>query len=132
MASSRFVYVTYIRTTPEKLWQALLEPEFTRQYWGETWQDCTWEVGASWKLMGQRTKPAVRAAALVAGVLAAAFVAVGYAAPSLVAGLWPWELTPLTTRAFLSWVGAFAGGTDRRELAQGPGCPPDSSGGDGA
>jgi uncharacterized protein YndB with AHSA1/START domain len=51
MASSRFVYVTYIRTTPEKLWQALLEPEFTRQYWAETWQDCTWEVGASWKLM---------------------------------------------------------------------------------
>lgn len=51
MANSRFVYVTYIRTTPEKLWQALLEPEFTRQYWGETWQDCTWEVGATWKLM---------------------------------------------------------------------------------
>jgi len=28
MASSRFVYVTYIRTTPEKLWRALLDPEF--------------------------------------------------------------------------------------------------------
>ena len=35
MAESRFVYVTYIRTTPEKLWQALLEPEFTRQYWAK-------------------------------------------------------------------------------------------------
>ena len=33
MADSRFVYVTYIRTTPEKLWQALTEPEFTRQFW---------------------------------------------------------------------------------------------------
>ena len=33
MADSRFVYVTYIRTTPEKLWQALIDPEFTRQYW---------------------------------------------------------------------------------------------------
>ena len=32
MASSRFVYVTYIRTTPEKLWQALIDPEFTRRY----------------------------------------------------------------------------------------------------
>ena len=31
MADSRFVYVTYIRTTPEKLWQALIEPEFTRR-----------------------------------------------------------------------------------------------------
>jgi uncharacterized protein YndB with AHSA1/START domain len=51
MADSRFVYVTYIRTTPEKLWQALINPEFTRQYWSETWQDCDWKVGSSWKLM---------------------------------------------------------------------------------
>ena len=29
MADSRFVYVTYIRTTPQKLWQALIDPEFT-------------------------------------------------------------------------------------------------------
>jgi uncharacterized protein YndB with AHSA1/START domain len=51
MAESRFVYVTYIRTTPKKLWQALLEPEFTRQWWVETWQDCEWKPGATWKLM---------------------------------------------------------------------------------
>jgi uncharacterized protein YndB with AHSA1/START domain len=51
MASSRFVYVTYIRTTPQKLWQALLEPEFTRRYWVETWQQCDWKPGSSWKLM---------------------------------------------------------------------------------
>ncbi len=51
MASSRFVYVTYIRTTPEKLWRALLDPEFTRQYWAETWQECDWKPGASWRLM---------------------------------------------------------------------------------
>lgn len=47
----KFVYVTYIRTTPAKLWQALLEPEFTRRFWVQTWQDCEWKVGASWKLM---------------------------------------------------------------------------------
>jgi uncharacterized protein YndB with AHSA1/START domain len=51
MASSRFVYVTYIRTTPEKLWRALIEPEFTRQYWVETWQDCEWKAGSPWRLM---------------------------------------------------------------------------------
>jgi uncharacterized protein YndB with AHSA1/START domain len=51
MANSRFVYVTYIRTTPEKLWDALTKPEFTRAYWCDTWQDTTWEPGASWKLM---------------------------------------------------------------------------------
>lgn len=51
MSESTFVYVTYIRTTPEKLWRALTEPEFTRQYWAGTWQDCQWKKGASWKLM---------------------------------------------------------------------------------
>ena len=51
MPSSRFVYVTYIRTTPEKLWRALIEPEFTRQYWAETWQESEWKPGASWRLM---------------------------------------------------------------------------------
>ena len=47
----KFVYVIYIRTTPEKLWEALTKPEFTRQYWAETWQDTTWQPGVSWKLM---------------------------------------------------------------------------------
>jgi uncharacterized protein YndB with AHSA1/START domain len=51
MADSRFVYVTYIRTTPERLWRALIDPEFTRQFWSETWQDCEWKPGASWRLM---------------------------------------------------------------------------------
>jgi uncharacterized protein YndB with AHSA1/START domain len=51
MSESRFVYVTYIRTTPTKLWRALLEPEFTRKYWAETWHESQWKPGASWKLM---------------------------------------------------------------------------------
>jgi uncharacterized protein YndB with AHSA1/START domain len=51
MADSRFVYVTYIRTTPEKLWQALIDPEFTRRYWVGTWQESEWEPGASWRIM---------------------------------------------------------------------------------
>src|ERR1700733_3291514 len=50
MAKSEFVYVTYIRTTPEKLWDALTEPEFTRQYWFGVWHDCSWEKGARWQL----------------------------------------------------------------------------------
>jgi uncharacterized protein YndB with AHSA1/START domain len=51
MSGSKFAYVTYIRTTPKKLWQALLDPEFTRQFWCETWQDCEWKPGSSWRLM---------------------------------------------------------------------------------
>jgi uncharacterized protein YndB with AHSA1/START domain len=33
MNRSEFVYVTYIRTTPQKLWDALTTPEFQKQYW---------------------------------------------------------------------------------------------------
>ena len=51
MNNSRVVYVTYIRTTPEKLWKALIDPEFTRRFWNETWQDCEWKPGATWRLM---------------------------------------------------------------------------------
>jgi uncharacterized protein YndB with AHSA1/START domain len=51
MGDDRFVYVTYIRTTPEKLWDALRLPEFTRRYWFGAWQECEWTQGARWKLM---------------------------------------------------------------------------------
>lgn len=50
MAQSEFVYVTYIRTTPEKLWRALTEPEFTRQFWMGTTQESDWKRGASWQI----------------------------------------------------------------------------------
>jgi uncharacterized protein YndB with AHSA1/START domain len=51
MAESRFVYEIYIRTTPEKLWQALTDGDFTRRYWFETRQDCAWKPGSPWRLM---------------------------------------------------------------------------------
>jgi uncharacterized protein YndB with AHSA1/START domain len=47
----QFVYVTYIRTTHEKLWKALIEPEFTRQFWYDTTQDSEWKPGSSWKIL---------------------------------------------------------------------------------
>jgi uncharacterized protein YndB with AHSA1/START domain len=36
MKKDQFVYVAYIRTTPEKLWESLIEPEFTRKFWCNT------------------------------------------------------------------------------------------------
>jgi uncharacterized protein YndB with AHSA1/START domain len=47
----KFVYVTYIRTTPEKLWDALTKPEFTKAYWFGMRQDCDWKAGSPWKLI---------------------------------------------------------------------------------
>lgn len=51
MSDDRFVYVTYIRTTPDKLWEALTTPEFTRRYWFGVSMKSDWTLGASWKLM---------------------------------------------------------------------------------
>lgn len=40
-----FVYVTYIKTTPELLWSALTQPAFTSRYW-EITLDCDWQPGS--------------------------------------------------------------------------------------
>src|SRR5262249_24303963 len=50
MARSTFVYVTYIRTTPEKLWSALTDDgEFMSQYWFGTRCESQWTPGSPWK-----------------------------------------------------------------------------------
>ena len=51
MNRSRFVYVTYIRTTPAKLWEALTEPRFMRRYWFGTIVECGWTKGSPWKMV---------------------------------------------------------------------------------
>jgi uncharacterized protein YndB with AHSA1/START domain len=50
MDKPKFVYVTYIRTTPEKLWHALTDPEFNRRFWNGAFQESEWKVGSSWRL----------------------------------------------------------------------------------
>lgn len=45
LTANDFVYVTYIRTTPERLWRALTEPAHTEQYWGARF-DTDWKVGS--------------------------------------------------------------------------------------
>src|SRR6201996_6681926 len=51
MARSTFVYVTYIRTTPEKLWQALTDVEYMRQYWFGMRCESEWTPGSTWKMV---------------------------------------------------------------------------------
>src|SRR5215831_10216925 len=51
MARSTFVYVTYIRTTPEKLWSALTDAEFMKQYWFGTRCESEWKAGSPWKMV---------------------------------------------------------------------------------
>jgi uncharacterized protein YndB with AHSA1/START domain len=51
MARSTFVYVTYIRTTPEKLWSALTEAKFQTQYWFGMHCESGWTAGSPWRLV---------------------------------------------------------------------------------
>jgi uncharacterized protein YndB with AHSA1/START domain len=44
-----FVYVNYIRTTPEQLWEALTEPAFTERYWGMAFHT-DWRTGSRYVL----------------------------------------------------------------------------------
>jgi uncharacterized protein YndB with AHSA1/START domain len=48
MDKPEFLYVTYIATSPEKLWKALLDPETTAKYWQhENVSD--WKPGSRWE-----------------------------------------------------------------------------------
>src|SRR5262245_1057534 len=46
MDKPAFVYVTYIATTPEKLWAALTRGELTKQYWYDRRIESDWKVGS--------------------------------------------------------------------------------------
>jgi len=55
MAKPSFVYVTYIATTPEKVWQAFVDTDVMRQYWVGPTADCArvnvsdWKPGSKWE-----------------------------------------------------------------------------------
>lgn len=53
-----FVYQTFIRTTPEKLWQALTEPAFTLRYWGVGLRS-DWRIGSPVELQWGPEQPFV-------------------------------------------------------------------------
>ena len=54
MARSTFVYVSYIRTTPQELWSALTDAEFMKQYWFGVHCQSDWTAGSSWKMVSPK------------------------------------------------------------------------------
>jgi len=48
MTKTEYVYVTYIASTPQRIWEAIVQPEFTRQYWGHE-NISEWKAGSAWK-----------------------------------------------------------------------------------
>ena len=68
MARSTFVYVVYIASNAETVWKALLNPEFTRQYWGHD-NVSDWQPGSAWE---HRRADETRSVVLLGEVLEAA------------------------------------------------------------
>jgi uncharacterized protein YndB with AHSA1/START domain len=61
MNTEKFVYVTYIASTPQKVWDALTKGELTRQYWGhENVSD--WKPGSKWQHVPNDNKRTVKIA----------------------------------------------------------------------
>jgi len=50
MAGSRFDYVTYIRVSPDRLWQALTRADDIKAYFFGVTFDSQWEQGAAWRM----------------------------------------------------------------------------------
>ena len=51
MSKPEFVYVIYIKTTAEKLWDALIDSAINQKYWFGAHQESDWRVGSSWKIV---------------------------------------------------------------------------------
>jgi uncharacterized protein YndB with AHSA1/START domain len=59
LSQDKFVYVTYIATTPQKVWDALMKGELTRQYWKhENVSD--WKPGSKWQHVADDGKRTVK------------------------------------------------------------------------
>jgi uncharacterized protein YndB with AHSA1/START domain len=43
-----YVYVTYIESSPERVWEALTDPELTAEYWGHS-NVSDWHAGSPWE-----------------------------------------------------------------------------------
>jgi uncharacterized protein YndB with AHSA1/START domain len=48
---STFVYVIFIRTTPDRLWSALTDASFVQKYWFGMRHETDWKPGSPWKLV---------------------------------------------------------------------------------
>ena len=60
MTKPELIYTTYIRTTPKELWDAITNPEFTRQYWGGNENVSDWKPGSKWVHVTGDEKHAIR------------------------------------------------------------------------
>ena len=76
-----FVYVTYIRSTPEKVFEAITRPEVARRYWGhENVSD--WKPGSAWQHVRANEERTVNIVGKVVEVSAPRRLVISWASPS--------------------------------------------------
>ncbi len=76
-----FVYVTYIRSTPEKVFEAITKPEIARRYWGhENVSD--WKPGSTWEHIRANEQRTVQLVGKIVAIEPPARLVITWAAPS--------------------------------------------------
>ncbi|MGJ4745206.1 SRPBCC family protein [Leptospira sp. SA-E8] len=76
-----FVYVTYIRSTPEKVFEAITKPEITKRYWGhENISD--WKPGSAWEHVRNNEEHTVNIVGKVVEVVPPTRLVISWASPS--------------------------------------------------
>ncbi|MEJ6022264.1 SRPBCC family protein [Ramlibacter sp. PS4R-6] len=76
-----FVYVTYIRSTPQKVFAAITQPEIARQYWGhENVSD--WKPGSKWEHVRANGERSVGVVGKVVEVTPPSRLVITWASPS--------------------------------------------------
>lgn len=49
MGKPEFIYVIYIQTTPQKVWDAVQTPSLAKEFWGHRVNRSDWKVGSRWQ-----------------------------------------------------------------------------------
>jgi uncharacterized protein YndB with AHSA1/START domain len=76
-----FVYVTYIRSTPEQVFEAITKPEIARRYWGHE-NVSAWKPGSTWQHVRADPERAVNVVGKVVEVVAPTRLVITWASPS--------------------------------------------------
>jgi uncharacterized protein YndB with AHSA1/START domain len=79
-----FVYVTYIRSTPEKVFEAITKPEVARRYWGHENQS-DWKPGSDWQHVRANEEGKVNVVGKVVEVTPPKRLVITWASPALAA-----------------------------------------------